>query len=706
MQFSCNGEQFEVDAAPGESLLSVLREHIGLVSPKDGCAPQGQCGCCTVLVDGEPRVACVTPITRVAGRAVLTVEGLDAAVRDDLAARFVATGGSQCGFCTPGILVRLAAAEAKGKTRRVDLDRALAAHLCRCTGWQTVYEAIEASEATPATSTAVRDPGAAARGAELEGGAPQLVGPLVPLGDGGFADDGAPRDALVAVPRPPGSSADSVDAAGLSWVVAESLLEARALAGKVQGRRTTVDPEPPLALPGSVAGGVRLATSWVEPAYLEPDASWCAPGGEPATPLANGGAFGGKAASPVGAAARELADRTGRVVRVVFAREDVVRLGPKRPPIAATAMFDGAVVHVRGALVGDPAPFVAPIAWPYAVEEQGEWTSTTVPGPSTASTLRAVGLAERAVLLEGALHVAGADRVALVHDPRAASVLLDSCAGVESGALAGARVTVDDAGLIERVHVRVAAGDPLDGVVLRSYAIGAAHMALGWVLTEGLAVDPETGEVHDLTIRSFGILRAKDTPPIDVEIVDDPGAPRRARVRRGVRRGRGGDVERGERRRRRAPRDVPGSGHARGGCATSLTRARFGARAAQHHHAHDQQPEREREERPERQVEEHVAGRGDDPTGCERDQRDDGADPSERLGHETRAQDHGGERGDEDGQPEHGGDGQVGREDVDEPGCVRPPVPATPVIAEDAESDAADGRHHRREQRAAGRRRR
>ena len=73
--------------------------------------------------------------------------------------------------------------------------------------------------------------------------------------------------------------------------------------------------------------------------------------------------------------------------------------------------------------------------------------------------------------------------------------------------------------------VRVAAGDPLDDVVLRSYVVGAAHMALGWVLTEGLAVDPETGEVHDLTIRSFGILRAKDTPPIEVEVIDDPRPP-------------------------------------------------------------------------------------------------------------------------------------------------------------------------------------
>jgi CO/xanthine dehydrogenase Mo-binding subunit len=130
------------------------------------------------------------------------------------------------------------------------------------------------------------------------------------------------------------------------------------------------------------------------------------------------------------------------------------------------------------------------------------------------------------VLLEGAVQVGGVDRSSLVRDDRVASVLLDSCVAVDSGALAGARVTVDDAGLIERVLVRVAAGDPLDAVVLRSYAVGAAHMALGWVLTEGLAVDPETGEVQDLTIRSFGILRAKDTPPITVQIVDDPSAPR------------------------------------------------------------------------------------------------------------------------------------------------------------------------------------
>ena len=190
--FVCNGAPVEVGVAPGESLLSVLRERLGLVSVKDGCAPQGQCGCCTVLVDGDARVACVTPAVRVDGRAVTTVEGLDSATRDALAGAFVGTGGSQCGFCTPGIVMRTASLLAKGRTRRADVDRALAAHLCRCTGWQTVYEAIDAAASEVIDAAASdRGPGpradldAAARRAELEGGGRQRVGVDVPLGGGG-----------------------------------------------------------------------------------------------------------------------------------------------------------------------------------------------------------------------------------------------------------------------------------------------------------------------------------------------------------------------------------------------------------------------------------------------------------------------------------------------------------------------------------------
>jgi len=521
VRFTCNGAPVDVDAAPGESLLTVLRERLGLVSVKDGCAPQGQCGCCTVLVDGDARVACVTPVARVADRRVTTVEGLDERVREELAQAFANAGGSQCGFCTPGIVMRAAALMTKGRTGPADVDRALAAHLCRCTGWLTVKEAI----ADAGTPTRPRDLDAASRRARLEGGNRQRVGVDVPLGDGGFADDLAPRDALVAVPRPPGSPVAVAEAAGIGWVVAESLAEARDLAGKVQGRRTTRDEAPALPLPDRPTGGVRVATGWVEPAYLEPDASWCLPDGEPASPLANGGAFGGKVSSAAPAAARELADRLGRPVRVLLSREDTVRLGPKRPPIAASAVFHDRAVEIDGTLVGDPAWMDAPRS-PYALELRHGWHAAGVPGPPTSPALRAFPLAELTLLVEGALAESGTDRGELVADERASGVLLDSCATAVGGATAGARVTIDPTtGAIERVEVRVAAGDPLDDTVLRSYCIGGAHMALGWVLSEGIAVDAQTGDALDLTIRSFGVIRAKDTPPIEVTIVDDPGEP-------------------------------------------------------------------------------------------------------------------------------------------------------------------------------------
>jgi xanthine dehydrogenase small subunit len=498
ISFVLNGAPVTVDTEPelGESLLNVLRERLGITSAKDGCAPQGQCGCCTVLVDGEPRVACVTPAARVEGRAVTTVEGLDPAARAAVADSFVATGGSQCGFCTPGIVMRFAG------TRTRDVNRSLAAHLCRCTGWLTVRDAVAGS-----APEAGRDLDAAARRAALETGGPQRVDPEVPLGGGAFADDTAPRDSLVAVPLPPGSTADAIEAAGLRWVVADTLLEARALAAKVQGRRTTVDARPPLLdrMPECPPGGVQIATQWVEPAYLEPDASWCAPGGEPVSPLANGGAFGGKVHSAAPAAARDLADKLRRTVRVVYAREDVVRLGPKRPPIAAVAVVRDGAVEIDGVIARGAGE---PRVWPTAdgLEVRARWTEVDVSGPPVSSDLRAVGLAEQAMLVAGAL---GRD-VDVV---------------TPSGARASAQVEITR-GKVTRVEVTLAAGDPLDETVLRSYAIGAAHMALGWITSEGLAVDG-TGEIHDLTIRSFGVIRPADTPPIDVTIVDDP-APARA----------------------------------------------------------------------------------------------------------------------------------------------------------------------------------
>jgi xanthine dehydrogenase small subunit len=525
VEFVCDGAAVAVSVAEGETLLTVLREQLGAVSVKDGCAPQGQCGCCTVLIDGEPRVACVTPASRVAGRVVTTVDGLETGAREALVDAFVACGGSQCGFCTPGIVVRAASLIARGRTARVDVDRALAAHLCRCTGWQPIVDAISMAAGRSATALTDRDLHAASERARLEGGVPQRVDRKVPLGAAGFADDTAPRDALVAVLRAPGSTATAVEACGLEWVVAESLEAARSTAGKIQGRRTTRDDGPPIAPLAAPPGGVALATRWVEPAYLEPDASWCRPGAEPASPLANGGAFGGKTHSIAPVVARELAVRFDRDVRVVLTREDTVRLGPKRPPIAATAQcVNDSIVIVGSVARGGEAAFVE-LPSAYEVTIDAQWEAVDVPGPAVSTDLRAFGLAEQALLVEGALSEAGVDRASIASD-RAGAVLLDTAVVARSGACAGARVSIEpERGLLTGVEVRIAAGDPLDEIVLRSYAMGAVHMALGWILSEDLAVDRDTGEVLDLTIRSFGIIRARDLPPVTITVVDDPGAP-------------------------------------------------------------------------------------------------------------------------------------------------------------------------------------
>ena len=466
LQFQLDGAQVEVPD-DGATLLEVLRDRLGARSPKDGCSPQGQCGCCTVLVDGAPRVACVTPARRVAGRDVTTLDGLPAERRDAWADAFLATGASQCGFCTPGIIVRLAATQG-----RTDPETALLAHLCRCTGWRTI---LEAASTIGAQHRDDRDLDAAAVRATIEGGALQRVGRDVVLGGAGFADDTAPADALVAVPD-----------GGGGWAVGETLAEARAAAGKVQGRRTTASVSHPIDVPpGDWA--LTLRTTWVEPAYLEPDASWCEPGGEPATPLANGGAFGGKAASVPPAAARQLANEHGRAVRVLLSREDTVRMGPKRPPVAAGIRADGSGV-IRAARTEGLAALVTG----FDLEE------VDIAGPPTSIAPRAAGWAEAAVL-----------RAALAGRAEVTS---------PSGAVAEAELAVGG-----RIKVRVSCGDPLDDVVLRSYCIGASHMGLGWVRTEGIAVD-DAGEPHDLTIRSFGILRARDMPDVDVEI-DRTGGP-------------------------------------------------------------------------------------------------------------------------------------------------------------------------------------
>ncbi len=438
----------------------------------------------------------MTPARRVAGRVITTVDGLGVGDRERWAEAFLATGASQCGFCTPGIVCRLEGLRTKTAQAPVDrdsLDRALAAHLCRCTGWQTIVEAwgvaVSGASPTEAELGHDRDLVAAARRAEIEGGQPQRVGADIALGRGGFADDEAPSDALVAVPDGRGG-----------WAVGETLAEARAAAGKVQGRRGTRETVAPLEVPDG-RWDLTLRTSWVEPGYLETDASWCRPGGEPASPLANGGAFGAKHRSPASAAARQLADHHGRPVRVLLSREDCVRMGPKRPPVAAGIRVDGTGVMrvVRTEGIVEAIHSVAP---GLAVEQ------VDVVGPPTSADIRAAGWAEAAVLL-AALHARG------VRGGGSREVRVTS----PGGASAEASIADDDT-----IRVRLECGELLDPVVLRSYVIGAAHMGLGWVNSEGLAVDG-SGEVGDLTIRSFGILRASDMPRVEVDLVAADGDP-------------------------------------------------------------------------------------------------------------------------------------------------------------------------------------
>lgn len=478
VEFDLNGDPVAVTSDDG-SLLDVLRNELGVRSPKDGCSPQGQCGCCTVLVDSKPRVACVTPVGRVRNRTVTTVDGLTD--KEAWAQAFCDAGASQCGFCTPGIIARLSVLSPEQLLDRDTVDKALLAHLCRCTGWQTIREAaVRVAKKSSAENNNERDIGAAERRALIEGGVAQAVGPHVALGDGGFSDDEAPSDSLIAL----------LDQDG-AWVVADSMSEARRRGGKVQGRRTTAAPSWPIDVPPGE--WVRtLQTTWVEPAYLEPDASWCAPGGIPSSPLGNGGAFGGKTASIVSSAARRLADEHGRPVRAVLAREDAVRLGGKRPPLAIGLDADGTgILRVARPTSSEDEDVVR--ASLESLSTRLDVAFVDVAGPPVSMSVRGSVWAEVAAV------------VASVQPPP------DTVVSPE-GATATAHIDADG-----NVILTVSCGDPLDETVVRSYCIGAAHMALGMVRSESIVLDGD-GVPLDLTIRSFGIVRAGETPEIDVTL--------------------------------------------------------------------------------------------------------------------------------------------------------------------------------------------
>jgi carbon-monoxide dehydrogenase small subunit len=159
LAFTVNGRRRRVRVPPMKRLLDVLREECGLTGTKEGCG-EGECGACSVLVDGRVVNSCLVPAVQAHGATITTVEGLARGPRlAALQQAFVTLGGAQCGICTPGIL--LAAHELLARTRgRVPRDpevrEALAGNLCRCTGYQKIVDAVRAAARPRRASAAPR----------------------------------------------------------------------------------------------------------------------------------------------------------------------------------------------------------------------------------------------------------------------------------------------------------------------------------------------------------------------------------------------------------------------------------------------------------------------------------------------------------------------------------------------------------------------
>ena len=144
LRLRVNGEDHDVAAATHKTLLEVLREEMGLTGTKHGCE-LGECGTCTVLVDGQPVLSCLALPIELEGREVTTVEGMAAGGRlHPLQQAFAELGAAQCGYCTPGILLTARALLAENpKPTRQEIRTALAGNLCRCTGYTKILDAVE-----------------------------------------------------------------------------------------------------------------------------------------------------------------------------------------------------------------------------------------------------------------------------------------------------------------------------------------------------------------------------------------------------------------------------------------------------------------------------------------------------------------------------------------------------------------------------------
>jgi len=151
MNFNLNGETHEVSAHPMSRLLDVLREECGLTGTKEGCG-EGECGACTVLLDGEAVCSCLIPVSQADGSDIITIEGLGGA--HPLQELFMNEVGAQCGICTPGMI--MAAVNLPERPTLDDVKIALAGNLCRCTGYSAIYRAVLKWRGMPEPDTALQ----------------------------------------------------------------------------------------------------------------------------------------------------------------------------------------------------------------------------------------------------------------------------------------------------------------------------------------------------------------------------------------------------------------------------------------------------------------------------------------------------------------------------------------------------------------------
>jgi aerobic carbon-monoxide dehydrogenase small subunit len=143
VSFTVNGEAKKVLAYPMERLLDVLRNHLGLTGAKEGCG-EGECGSCSVLLDGMLVNSCLIPAAQANGASIITIEGMSShALMKPLQEAFLECGGAQCGICTPGmILAAVHLLEKKPQSTLADIREGLAGNLCRCTGYMQIFEAV------------------------------------------------------------------------------------------------------------------------------------------------------------------------------------------------------------------------------------------------------------------------------------------------------------------------------------------------------------------------------------------------------------------------------------------------------------------------------------------------------------------------------------------------------------------------------------